>query len=127
MARCFRATSTMTRQGDKVKPTAKTLLEAERFLGHVKKARGKSGCHLWIGGRKGGPCGQRYGAFRVGSRIKGGRRRLELAHRWAYQQSGRKLKKGLVIDHICNNFLCVNPAHLRQVTQRENLRAAREA
>ena len=107
--------------------TAKKLLEAERFLRHVKKPRGKGGCQVWTGARKGGPSGQRYGAFRVGSKIKGGSSRLELAHRWAFQQAGGKLKKGLVIHHTCENFLCVNPAHLRQVTQADNLRYSREA
>jgi hypothetical protein len=44
-----------------------------------------------------------------------------LAHRWMYEQRVGPIPKGLVIDHICNVTHCVNPAHLRAVTQSENV------
>jgi hypothetical protein len=34
----------------------------------------------------------------------------------------RPLTPGLVLDHLCQNPRCVNPAHLDEVTQSENLR-----
>lgn len=32
-------------------------------------------------------------------------------------------QRGFEVDHICNNRACINPAHLRVVTHRENMRA----
>jgi HNH endonuclease len=55
-----------------------------------------------------------YGAFSVG-------RRPIPAHRFAYAAKVGPIADELVLDHICRNRLCVNPAHLRQVTQRENI------
>lgn len=44
------------------------------------------------------------------------------AHRIAYELFVGDVPKGLVLDHICRNRVCVNPAHLEPVTQGENLR-----
>lgn len=42
------------------------------------------------------------------------------AHRASYFLFNGNLIKGLSIDHICRNKLCVNPKHLRQVTKKQN-------
>jgi hypothetical protein len=42
------------------------------------------------------------------------------AHRASWLMHKGPLVDGLVIDHLCNNTLCVNPDHLQQVTTREN-------
>jgi hypothetical protein len=71
-----------------------------------------SGCWQWIGAKqqqqvgKGQPV---YGSFRS-----------ELAHRWAYRVAHGKIPRGLVVDHLCKNSLCVNPYHLEAVTQKAN-------
>jgi len=79
-----------------------------RFLAKVDKT--EDGCWNWTAA-----CiSVGYGNFKVpGGHI--------LAHRWAYENlGGRELDAGLVIDHLCRNRRCVNPAHLEQVTNREN-------
>lgn len=43
------------------------------------------------------------------------------AHRWSYEHHIRPIPNGLVIDHICRNRWCVEPSHLRAVTQMENV------
>lgn len=37
-----------------------------------------------------------------------------------YQQKHGKIKKGLVLRHLCNNAWCVNVEHLKVGTQKEN-------
>jgi HNH endonuclease len=90
----------------------------KRFKTRVKK-RG-NGCWQWTGGtiamiRQGYEW--RYGVFRPGGVIKN-----VGAHRWAYEAHKGEIPAGLVIDHLCRNTLCVNPAHLEAVTVKENLK-----
>lgn len=47
-------------------------------------------------------------------------KRLWLAHRVAFLLAGKEIPKGFVMDHICRNRRCVNPAHLRTLTSKEN-------
>ena len=45
------------------------------------------------------------------------------AHRLSYMLIGKKtLTPGLVLDHLCRNRSCINPAHLEEVTNEENIR-----
>lgn len=53
------------------------------------------------------------------ARIDGGRPCR--VHRAYYERLVGPIPEGLVIDHLCRNRRCVNPAHLQPVTNRENL------
>jgi len=72
-------------------------------------AGGPDECWVWRWASSGG-----YGQVTINGR------RL-LTHRAAYELLIGPIPAGLVIDHLCKNPGCVNPAHLEPVTQRENV------
>lgn len=82
----------------------------ERFWSRVDKS---GDCWTWTGGK----IKQGYGNFYPKPGVGG-----ILAHRFAYATYVGELLPGMVIDHLCRNRLCVNPEHLEQVTNLENLR-----
>lgn len=71
-----------------------------------------TGCYIWVGALQ----SDGYGSFWVGEKTT-------KAHRFAFERAGGVLVDGMVLDHACRVRNCVNPAHLRQVTQRENVHA----
>jgi hypothetical protein len=87
------------------------LTAEERFWAKVDKSAGPDGCWPWLAARQPG----RYGQFSLTHRCQIG------AHRFAYELSAGPIPDGLVIDHLCRNPICVNPAHLEAVTGRQNL------
>lgn len=84
---------------------------AERFWANVRKT---DSCWLWTGGKRGSrdPT-RRYGCFWDGEH-------MVAAHRYSLGLAGVQIPDGLVVDHLCRTTLCVNPAHLEPVTNREN-------
>lgn len=87
----------------------------ERFLAKVAIQEG--GCWEWTAVT----AGEGYGYFYRGSVAPGEHGRI-YAHRWSYEYHVGPIPKGLVIDHLCRNRLCVNPEHLEPVSQLENVR-----
>jgi hypothetical protein len=79
----------------------------QRFLKYISKT---DSCWFW----NGGITGRGYGAFWLKGRIVS-------AHRFSYELYRKKIPKGKVIDHVCNNSRCVNPDHLQAITQKENV------
>lgn len=70
---------------------------------------GAEGCWKWQGGR----FNNGYGSAWAGKTV--------LAHRFAYENIYEPIPKGLQIDHLCRNKLCVRPDHLEAIPPRENL------
>lgn len=70
----------------------------------------KSGnCWLWLNK----PDSEGYGTFRFNGKTW-------KVHRLSYSLK-HKLILGLVLDHQCENKLCVKPSHLKQVTDKVNI------
>jgi glutamate/tyrosine decarboxylase-like PLP-dependent enzyme len=76
----------------------------------LKKINKTDGCWIWTGeiGKNSG-----YGRFYIN-------KRPYVAHRVVYDHFVGIKHDHTVIDHICRNRKCVNPDHLREVTQAVN-------
>ena len=82
---------------------------ADRLLGKVCVC--PSGCWIWLGVI----ANTGYGEVRFLGR-------KWLAHRLSYENFVGPIPDGLVIDHLCRQPSCINPAHLEPVTIGENVR-----
>lgn len=83
----------------------------ERFTVKVDSSSGPDGCWNWTASKT--PRG--YGHFSIDGR-------LIYAHRYSYVMTNPDADiTGMKIDHQCHNPSCVNPAHLRLVTHKQNL------
>lgn len=69
-------------------------------------------CWLWTGGLKDEKPTQHGQIWDSG--------KVRPAHQVSLQLHGVEIDKSKVIDHICREPICVNPAHLRQVNHRTN-------
>lgn len=85
-----------------------TLKDRTTFL---KKTRFGEGCWEW----QSADDGRGYGVMYVD-------KTPYKAHRISFQIFYGHISTELQIDHLCMNKRCVNPKHLEQVTQKENLR-----
>jgi len=94
-----------------VRSRTKTL--AQRFWPKVKIGSPQD-CWEWQGAKY----SNGYGCIGEGGKFGA----HLCAHRVAYELTKGAIPEGLVIDHLCRNIICVNPAHLEAVTQKENNR-----
>lgn len=85
----------------------------DRFWARIDR-RGAGECWEWIGA----VTSNGYGRF--SPRINGVMHRV-MAHRLSYETLVGPIPDGLVIDHLCRNRRCVNPAHLEPVPQLVNV------
>lgn len=83
----------------------------ERFMRFVKV--NETGCWVWQGSKGNGVRNKGYGYFNSGEKNV-------IAHRWSYSFFKGAIPKGLTVHHKCYNPSCVNPEHLKAITQREN-------
>lgn len=79
----------------------------ERLISRINISSG--GCWLWTGSVLNTGYGQIY--YRGKTRT---------AHRLFYEEFLGPVEKDLVLDHLCEIKLCVNPLHLEPVTVGEN-------
>lgn len=86
---------------------------SERFWPKVDRSGGPDACWPWIAFTHLG-----YGRIMSCTHPPHSLR----AHRVAYELLVGPIPDGLVLDHLCRNRACVNPAHMEPVTRGENVR-----
>lgn len=92
-----------------------TTTTEERFWNNVNLLA-PGGCWTWTGGT----VINGYGRFHMGGRSFP-------AHRWAWRNLVGPISEGLELDHIACSRDCVNPAHLRLTTRKQNMENQRRA
>jgi hypothetical protein len=84
--------------------------DVQRFWRKVPGDRTPDACWPWLAARNAGG----YGLIKIGPRSM-------LAPRVSYAIAHGSVDPALVIDHLCRNTCCVNPAHLEAVEHKVNI------
>jgi hypothetical protein len=87
-----------------------SIHDFERRISRRMVPEPNSGCWLWLGATD----GKGYALIKINNT-------LYRAHRVSYALYVGNLVDGLVIDHKCRVRCCLNPYHLEQVTNLENI------
>lgn len=98
---------------------ARPMTAAERVARFFTRIKvDDSGCWLWTGARLRTGYGQLFGG-----RYPNGKTLTLGAHvvMWRLTHDGQPVPEGMEVTHACHVRRCVNPAHLRIATHRENL------
>lgn len=110
-------------------PTPLARVLANSYVSPTKRCQGWDGrvtpCLMWAGRRKLNRSGKYYGViglrWRRGPRK--GRGRAMHAHRYVVVfVLKRRLSERMVVRHLCNETLCVNPYHVSGGRQKTNVR-----
>lgn len=83
----------------------------QRDLFAAKVRPSDNGCLEWTGAIS----SRGYGRVTIGKKTR-------QPHRVSYEWTVGKIKDGMILDHLCRNPRCVNPDHLEEVTNAENVR-----
>lgn len=111
--RAMRAADLCSMHYQRLKRTGTTSPRAtptvhERFWSKVDKS---GDCWLWTAAKY----SNGYGHFGIDAE------RGAIAHRYAWEQIVGPIPSDLVLDHTCHERACVNPAHLRHATIKQNI------
>ena len=90
----------------RILPSAKTILERVMSAVQINE---QSGCYEWT--RAKNPAG--YGVMQANGKVN-------LVTRLVYEEHYGKINDGMLILHSCDNPSCVNIAHLREGTAKDN-------
>jgi hypothetical protein len=90
-----------------------TPAQAETFWAYVERS---NSCWNWTAS-----CDSKgYGQYAIGT-YKPNSRRNARAHQVSYALTIGEVPENMVIDHLCRNRTCVNPAHMEVVTNKDNI------
>lgn len=92
-------------KGQGLRPLRSQTLEGRLWV----KVRKTGSCWLWTATTSSG-----YGQVWVDGRMR-------LAHRVSWEFINGPIPEGMFLDHRCANKRCVNPSHLRLVTNAQNM------